>query len=72
VDFPLVPAKADKQFKRAQELKPRHTAKIERMEAGELVVKVKHLDTREEKVFNREQGFEYLKSQALVSGSNAV
>jgi hypothetical protein len=39
------------------------------------VVKVKHLDTREEKVFNRQQGFEYLnylKSQALVSGSNAV
>ena len=72
VDFSLVPAKADKQFKRAQELKPRHTARIERTEGGELVVKVKHLDTREEKVFNWEQGFDYLKSQALVSGSNAI
>jgi len=29
VDYPLIPAKADKQFKRAQELKVRHTVRLE-------------------------------------------
>lgn len=49
VEYPLTPAKSDKQFKRAQELKAGHTAKLEKSPAGELLVKVKNLGTREEK-----------------------
>ncbi len=49
VEYPLTPAKSDKQFKRAQELKAAHTAKLEKSPAGELLVKVKNLATREEK-----------------------
>jgi histidyl-tRNA synthetase len=48
IDYPLVPAKSDKQFKRALELQARYTFRLER--AGEdLVVKLKNLSTREEK-----------------------
>ncbi len=49
VEYPLTPAKSDKQFKRAQELKAAHTATMERAATGELVVKLKDLKTREEK-----------------------
>ncbi|MEK7677229.1 MAG: ATP phosphoribosyltransferase regulatory subunit [Verrucomicrobiota bacterium] len=54
VDYPLVPAKADKQFKRALEAKASYTIKLERAPAGEIVVKFKNLRTREEKVVNPE------------------
>jgi histidyl-tRNA synthetase len=50
VDYSLTPAKSDKQFKRAQELKAAHTIKIERHEAGELLAKMKNLKTRQETV----------------------
>jgi len=49
VDYALVPAKSDKQFKRAVELQARYTFKLERLPDGELVVKLKNLATREEK-----------------------
>jgi histidyl-tRNA synthetase len=49
VDFSLTPAKSDKQFKRAQELKAACTVKLERNPTGELLAKVKNLKTREEK-----------------------
>lgn len=45
VEYSLTPAKPDKQFKRAQELKAPHTARVE---AGS-VVRVRNLLTREEK-----------------------
>src|SRR6266481_2720366 len=48
VDYSLTPAKPDKQFKRAQEIKAAHTAKLERTPSGELVVKIKNLQTRAE------------------------
>lgn len=48
VDYSLTPAKPDKQFKRAQEIKAAHTAKLERDLASELVVKIKDLQTRAE------------------------
>jgi histidyl-tRNA synthetase len=44
-----VPAKSDKQFKRAVELQARYTFRLERNPEGELVVKLKNLATREEK-----------------------
>jgi histidyl-tRNA synthetase len=50
VDYSLTPAKSDKQFKRAQELKAAHTIRLGRSEAGELQAKIKNLKTRQETV----------------------
>lgn len=49
VDYSLVPAKPDKQFKRALEANAPWVIKAERPNGGELLVKVKHVPTREEK-----------------------
>jgi histidyl-tRNA synthetase len=46
VEYSLTPAKPDKQFKRAQELRAAHTAKLE----ANSKVRVRNLATREEKV----------------------
>jgi histidyl-tRNA synthetase len=48
VDYSLTPAKPDKQFKRALELKATFTIKLERVE-GALQARLKNLATREEK-----------------------
>jgi histidyl-tRNA synthetase len=50
VEYSLTPGKPDKQFKRAQELKAEFTAKLERIESGELAVRTRSLKTREERV----------------------
>jgi len=50
VEYPLAPAKPDKQFKRALELKCAFTARLERAAAGNLLVKLKDLATREERI----------------------
>ena len=47
-DYSLTPAKPDKQFKRAQELKASHTAKVE----ANSTVRIRNLKTREELVAN--------------------
>jgi histidyl-tRNA synthetase len=44
VDYPLTPAKPDKQFKRAQELKAGYTARVE----SDDYVRIRNLKTREE------------------------
>jgi histidyl-tRNA synthetase len=44
VEYPLTPAKPDKQFKRAQELKVAHTVRLE----NDAYVRVRNLKTREE------------------------
>jgi histidyl-tRNA synthetase len=49
VEYPLTPAKADKQFKRALELKAAWTAKLIRNTGGQIEAVVKRLATREEK-----------------------
>jgi histidyl-tRNA synthetase len=49
VEYSLTPAKSDKQFQRALELKARFTVKLERSEEQEVVVKLKNLATRQEK-----------------------
>jgi histidyl-tRNA synthetase len=49
VEYPLVPAKSDKQFKRAVELQARYTFKLERLPDGELAVKLKNMAARTEK-----------------------
>jgi histidyl-tRNA synthetase len=46
VEYSLTPAKPDKQFKRAQELKAEYTAKVE----SETNVKVRNLKTRQEDI----------------------
>ncbi len=48
VDYPLVPTKPDKQFKRAQELNARHLVTLERLVDQPIAVKVKTLKTRAE------------------------
>jgi histidyl-tRNA synthetase len=50
VDYPLTPAKPDKQFKRAQELKVRDTVRLERSTSGGVVAKVRNLRSREERI----------------------
>jgi histidyl-tRNA synthetase len=49
-DYSFTPAKSDKQFKRAQDLKAAHTIKLERNGAGELTARIKDLKTRQETV----------------------
>jgi len=46
VDYPLTPAKPDKQFKRAQELKVANTARLE----SDAYARIRNLKTREEVV----------------------
>jgi histidyl-tRNA synthetase len=48
VEYSLTPAKGDKQFKRAMELKAKQTVRLERSEDGSVVARVKNLATREE------------------------
>ncbi len=50
VDYPLTPAKSDRQFKRARELNAACTIKVERNQAGESLARIKHLKTRQEAV----------------------
>ncbi len=50
VEYALTPAKPDKQFKRAQELKAAFGVKLERNQAGELAARVRNLKTRIESV----------------------
>lgn len=47
VDYPLTPAKPDKQIKRALESDAAHSVKLERDEAGQLLFRVQNLRTRE-------------------------
>jgi len=50
VEYPLTPAKPDKQFKRAQELNARFLFKLERAADGKLTEKRRDLATRQEEV----------------------
>lgn len=50
VEYSLTPAKGDKQFKRALELKAKQSVRLERGADGALSAKVKDLATREERV----------------------
>ena len=61
VEYSLTPAKPDKQFKRAQELKARHTARVE----ADSMVRIRNLMTREEKILAPAE------AGKLVGGSTA-
>jgi histidyl-tRNA synthetase len=60
VEYSLVPAKSDKQFKRALELNARHTVRLERAPTGELITKVKNLKTREETSLGSAEAISFL------------
>jgi histidyl-tRNA synthetase len=64
VDYPLTPAKPDKQFKRAQEIKAARTVKLERTPTGELAVKIKDLRNREEQICSPIEAVHKLKSES--------
>jgi histidyl-tRNA synthetase len=66
VDYSLTPAKPDKQFKRAQEIKAAHTVRLERNPAGELAVRIKNLVTREEMVVKLDEAAQFLAAKARV------
>ena len=55
VDYPLTPAKPDKQFRRAQELAAVHTLRLERQPDQPIRARLKTLGTREEKVLAPEE-----------------
>lgn len=55
VEFPLVPAKPDKQFKRALELGAVHTAQLQRTVEGALQVRLKNLANRVEQALAPDQ-----------------
>lgn len=61
VDYSLTPAKPDKQFKRAQELKARFTAKLD----GVTNVRIKNLQTREEVVTSMAEAAKDLAAKPL-------
>ena len=64
VDYPLTPAKPDKQFKRAQELKVAHTARLE----NDDYVLVRNLKDRKEIVTGVADAANHLGSAAAKSG----
>ena len=64
VEYPLTPVKPDKQFKRAQELKVSHTARLE----NDDYVRVRDFKTREEVVAGVADAANHLGSAAAKSG----
>jgi histidyl-tRNA synthetase len=64
VDYSLTPAKPDKQFKRAQELKAGYVAQLERSVGGEMTVRLRNLKTRQESVANPGGAAELLRGGA--------
>jgi histidyl-tRNA synthetase len=56
VEYPLTPAKSDKQFKRAVELKARFAVRLVAGAQGGLELKLKNLSTREEKTLPVDEG----------------
>ncbi len=65
-EYSLVPLKAEKQFKRAIELKARWTFRMEKQENGTPVCIVKNMATREEHRFtSTEEAVQYFKSNPV-------
>jgi histidyl-tRNA synthetase len=62
IEFALTPAKPDKQFKRALELRSGFSVKLERSASGELLAKIKNLQSREEKSAPPDQVFSLIRS----------
>jgi histidyl-tRNA synthetase len=67
VEYSLTPSKPDKQFKRAQDLKVGYTVRVERIPSGELQVKIRHLQTREEQTLSLEETIASAKKRQILS-----
>jgi histidyl-tRNA synthetase len=65
VEYPLTPAKPDKQFKRAQELNAAHLIKLERDQAGGVMAKIKDLRTRAERAVNPTETASHLRTRTV-------
>ncbi|MBE7502430.1 MAG: ATP phosphoribosyltransferase regulatory subunit [Verrucomicrobiales bacterium] len=63
VDYPLVAAKSDKQFKRALDLGTVHTVRLERTPEGQVHARVKHLASRSELVSPLAEVARHLRSE---------
>lgn len=64
VEFPLTPAKSDKQFKRALELGAARSVRLERSPNGPVTARVKELSTRTETVLPAAEALAHLVGQA--------
>jgi histidyl-tRNA synthetase len=62
VEYSFTPAKSDKQFKRALELKARFTAKAERDADGKVAVRLKNLTSRAEQMLTPEAAVEEIRN----------
>jgi histidyl-tRNA synthetase len=60
VDYPLTPAKPDKQFKRAQELGAGFVVCLQREPSGEWAAKLRNLKTRDEKILPPAEAAKYI------------
>jgi histidyl-tRNA synthetase len=60
VEYSFNPSKSDKQFKRAQELKAVFTAKLEVIEGGNFVARLKNLSNREEKICSPAEAVQHM------------
>ncbi len=66
VEYSFTPAKSDKQFKRAQELKVAYTVRLERKaETGQVIARLKNLSTREESLLPCLEIADHLRSRGL-------
>jgi histidyl-tRNA synthetase len=70
VEYPLVPVKPDKQFKRAQELQAKHTVKLESGAGEELLVRIRSLATRTEQIVKRADAAEQLCCPGQTAGQS--
>jgi histidyl-tRNA synthetase len=66
VDYPLTPAKPDKQFKRALETKALNTVKLERAADEQLLVRLRSLRTREERLVSTSEAVQAIKREAMA------
>ena len=64
VEYSLTPAKPDKQFKRALETKAARTVRLERSDTGELRVRIKDLQARQERTVSADEAVEFLRGLA--------
>ena len=68
VEYPLTPSKSDKQFKRAQEMNASRTVRLVKDAEKGLVVSMKDLKTREEKIVSFEEATQAFKRDPLDPG----
>jgi histidyl-tRNA synthetase len=68
VDYSLGTLKADKQFKRAQELSASHTIKLEKDESGETRVRLRNLSTRQEQRIRLDEAVGALSKNSTRAG----